>query len=981
MGGNIIISVLVLLCSWLLLFVGHDHQPRLLLGRAQRAPDTAASSVVRVGALLDLGSAGGRASRAAISLALEDFYASQPAGSGTTTVELHVADCKDDEITAAAAAIDLLKDVKVQAIIGPKTSMQARFIIGIGNKTNIPILSYTATSPYLSANQSKYFVRTALDDASQVPAIASLIRYFNWRQVVLIYEDSDFGRGIIPYLVDALQDADAHIPYRSTVSSVPTDDQIKVELNKLKTMQTRVFVVHMSSDIAARLFVLARDAEMLDDGYSWIVTDSVGNMFSTFDQNTVNSMQGVLGVRPYIPQSNKLLNFPARFLSQYRQQNPGAPDPANPNVFHLWAYDTAWAITTGLRKIGPLTLGFETPSSQNSSNSNDLSMLGMSQDGPGLIDAIRATRFQGISGEFVLVHGQRQASAFEIFNVIGNSYQGAGFWTPKFGLSKKFVTSVGPSDTVGLNTVIWPGGSAQPPRGWEWPVAGKKLKIAVPVKPSPNPFVDVKQNLATGKFDVTGYCIDIFEAVMQEMPYAVPYEYVPVVDPNIVTNLTISYSEICYQVSLKKYDAMVGDTTIIINRSAYVDFTLPYTESGVQMVVPMKKNWSSSLWVFLKPIEPILWAAFLSVFIFTGFVIWLVEHKESRDFGGGAGKQFVTIAYFCFQALLAVPKDPKLKKWLSKFALINLVLLVWLLEKLYSASLTSMMTAQQLQPTAFDLDQLIRNGDYIGYQGGSFVKDFLKSHKVEEHKIRNYSSPDQYAEALMKGSWNGGVAAVFDEIPYLKLFMSKHCRNHSIVGHVYKTGGFGFVFPKGSPLVPDVSRAILTVTEGDKITDIEQKWFGRDVVCNSQANAIEPPSVVTWSSLRGVFFITIGLWAIAGIIYAVLWFRSRQEERVQEAVAELAIEHVNGNRGESIILRICRDSHLVIQLRGNPPPPADAGPEGEVARPEAGHDGVQPPPDVQNVEGPEEQVQTVEFPLLPASSGNDEVVAHCDQQN
>lgn len=322
-------------------------------------------------------------------------------------------------------------------------------------------------------------------------------------------------------------------------------------------------------------------------------------------------------------------------------------------------------------------------------------------------------------------------------------------------------------------------------------MAGKKLKIAVPVKPSRNPFVDVKKNLATGKFDVTGSCIDIFEAVAQEMPYAVPYEYVPVVDPNIATNLTISYSEICYQISLKKYDAMVGDTTITINRSSYVDFTLPYTESGVQMVVPMKKNWNSSLWVFLKPIEPILWAAFLSVFIFTGFVIWLVEHKESRDFGGGAGKQFVNIAYFCFQALLVVPKDPKLKKWLSKFALINLVLLVWLLEKLYSASLTSMMTAQQLQPMVFDLNQLLSNGDYIGYQGGSFVKDFLKSRKVEEHKIINYSTPDQYAEALMKGSWNGGVAAVFDEIPCLKLFMSKHCRNH--VGPVYKTGGFGFV--------------------------------------------------------------------------------------------------------------------------------------------------------------------------------------------
>ena len=101
---------------------------------------------------------------------------------------------------------------------------------------------------------------------------------------------------------------------------------------------------------------------------------------------------------------------------------------------------------------------------------------------------------------------------------------------------------------------------------------------------------------------------------------------------------------------------MVGDTTIIINRSSYVDFTLPYTESGVQMVVPLKERWSTSLWVFLKPIEPILWVAFLAVFVFTGFVIWLVEHKENRDFGGSAGKQLVNIAYFSFQALLAVPK-------------------------------------------------------------------------------------------------------------------------------------------------------------------------------------------------------------------------------------------------------------------------------------------------------------------------------------
>jgi ionotropic glutamate receptor len=82
------------------------------------------------------------------------------------------------------------------------------------------------------------------------------------------------------------------------------------------------------------------------------------------------------------------------------------------------------------------------------------------------------------------------------------------------------------------------------------------------------------------------------------------------------------------------------------------------------MVVPMKKNWSTSFWVFVKPIEPILWAAFLASFVFTGFVIWLVEHKESRDFGGSAWRQLVNIAYFSFQALLAVPKG-ELQKLLT----------------------------------------------------------------------------------------------------------------------------------------------------------------------------------------------------------------------------------------------------------------------------------------------------------------------------
>lgn len=48
------------------------------------------------------------------------------------------------------AATDLIKNVQVKAIIGPQTSSQAQFVMELGNKAHMPILSFSATSAFLS---------------------------------------------------------------------------------------------------------------------------------------------------------------------------------------------------------------------------------------------------------------------------------------------------------------------------------------------------------------------------------------------------------------------------------------------------------------------------------------------------------------------------------------------------------------------------------------------------------------------------------------------------------------------------------------------------------------------------------------------------------------------------------------------------------------------------------------------------------------
>ena len=104
-----------------------------------------------------------------------------------------------------------------------------------------------------------------------------------------------------------------------------------------------------------------------------------------------------------------------------------------------------------------------------------------------------------------------------------------------------------------------------------------------------------------------------------------------------------------------------------------------------------------------------------------------------------------------------------------------------------------MLTVQQLQPTVTDINELRAKGEYIGYQQGSFVLGFLERMNFDESKFRIYNSPQQLADLLSKGSANGGIAAAFDEIPFMKLFISQHCSKYTMVQPTYKFDGFGFV--------------------------------------------------------------------------------------------------------------------------------------------------------------------------------------------
>ncbi|XP_042991345.1 glutamate receptor 2.1-like [Carya illinoinensis] len=822
-----------------------------------------AKEVIPVGVVLDLNSPVGGVAERCMSMALSDFYAVN--ADYNTRLALLTMDSGNDVIAAASAALDLMKNEEVHAIIGPQSSAQAKFVIELGRKAQVPIISFSGTSPSLSPAQNPYFIRTALDDSAEVKAISAIVEAYGWREIVLIYEDTDYGNGLIPYLMDAFEEIETRVPHRSVIPPASNNNEIAKEIKKLNETNARVFLVHTTASLGSKLFVLANNAGMMREGYAWIITEGLSALVNPLGPKVKESMQGVLGLRPYIPRSKQLEDFKRRWKRNLTSSKPNIKITGL-NLFGLWAYDTAWALAMAVEKAGIMHSGFL---KKNASKSNvDLATLGISETGQTLLDTILTTEFQGLSGKFHLSKGQLEPSAFEILNVIGKTKRIIGYWTRQTGLSQEFndIGEVAYSISKDrLKQPIWPGDTTNQPA---------KLRIGVPVTEGFDAFLKVEWDPRTDKPIISGFSHDVFLAVLQALPFPLSYEFIPFMNKDRQSAGT--YDDLTYQIKLKKYDAVVADTTIVANRSLYVDFTLPYSESGVSMLVLVKDDEKNNFWIFLKPLSLELWFTTCAAFVFTGLVIWVLEHRINSEFRGTPDQQLGMIFWFSFSTLVFAHRERMVSNW-SRFVMIIWFFAVLVLTQSYTASLASILTVQRLQPMFVDVKEIKRNGYFVGYQNHSFVKGLLiKQLNFNESKLKPYSTPEEYHEALLKGINNGGVAAIFDEIPYIKLFLAKYCSKYTMVGPTYKTDGFGFAFPQGSSLVPHISRAILNVTQDtDKFGAIEQKYFSRSgstSICEDSSSSISSnsPSLGLYS-FGGLFIIT-GVVSLFSLFVYVLNF-------------------------------------------------------------------------------------------------------------
>ncbi|KAL6873797.1 hypothetical protein ACP4OV_013879 [Aristida adscensionis] len=802
----------------------------LAVAAAARAAAAAGArpSEVAVGALFTFDSTIGRAARLAIELAVDDVNADRTVLAGTK-LSLIAQDTNCSGFLGTMEALKLM-DKNVVAVIGPQSSGIGHVISHVVNELHVPLISFAATDPTLTASEYPYFLRTTMSDYFQMRAVASIVDYYQWKEVTAIYVDDDYGRGSVTALGDALAEKMGKISYKAAIPPNSNADVINDVMLRVNMMESRVMVVHVNPDTGMSIFSVASKLQMMASGYVWIVTDWLAAVLDSSgpkDLNVMNHIQGLIVLRQHTPESDAK----NKFISKWNNVARNRSITSGLNSYGFYAYDSVWVVARAIDQFlnSGQQINFSTdPRLHDSGASNlRLSTLKIFDGGEQMLQQLLLTNFTGLTGPVQfdsdrnLIH-----PAYEILNIDGSGPGLIGYWSNYSGLSisaPEIFYQKAPNTSTSaqqLNSVVWPGNSSATPRGWVFPNNGKPLRVGIPNKASFKQLVSV----GIGPNNVTGYSIDIFSAAIKLLPYPVPYQFIIIGDG---INNPI-YGGIADMVAANSLDAAVGDFAIVGNKSKIVEYTQPYIESGLVIVAPVKHA-PSSAWAFLKPFTLELWCVIGALFILVGTVVWILEHRHNEDFRGPPRRQVLTI--FWYVQLLnnvlftQLTSGEDTRSALGRFVLIIWLFVVLIITSSYTASLTSILTVQQLATGITGLDSLISSSLPIGYQAGKFTRKYLiNEFNIPESRLVPLNTIQEYADALNRGPSAGGVAAIVDEKPYVEIFLSHYC-NFRMVGQEFTKEGWGFVFQRDFPLAADISTAILQLSESGQLQKIHDEWF------------------------------------------------------------------------------------------------------------------------------------------------------------
>jgi polar amino acid transport system substrate-binding protein len=312
---------------------------------------------------------------------------------------------------------------------------------------------------------------------------------------------------------------------------------------------------------------------------------------------------------------------------------------------------------------------------------------------------------------------------------------------------------------------------------------------------------------------LTGFSIELWRAVEDDLHLQSEFKTFPTV------------KDLLGAVQSRQAEAGIAAISITSERERTLDFSQPFFESGLQILVRDEGSPGSAIRQMVRTLFSLntllALGLILLLILIPAHLIWFTERRREDSIVHHQGYvPGIFTAIWWSAATLGAQADEMPKSPFGRF-----VAIVWMFVSVvfiayFTAAVTSSLTVQQLQGDINGPDDL--PGKRVATVRGSTAATYLREHHVQ---VSEYEKIAQVYDALVQRQ----ADAVVYDAPILLYWIAHEGRGRGhLVGDVFRRESYGIAFPQGSPLRKPVNVALLHLRENGTYQDIYDHWFGTE---------------------------------------------------------------------------------------------------------------------------------------------------------
>uniref|UniRef100_A0A8C9X435 Glutamate receptor n=1 Tax=Sander lucioperca TaxID=283035 RepID=A0A8C9X435_SANLU len=389
-----------------------------------------------------------------------------------------------------------------------------------------------------------------------------------------------------------------------------------------------------------------------------------------------------------------------------------------------------------------------------------------------------------------------------------------------------------------------------------------------------------------------GFCIDILKKIARNVKFT--YDLYLVTNGKHGKKINNVWNGMVGEVVYKKAVMAVGSLTINEERSEAIDFSVPFVETGISVMVS-RSNGTVSPSAFLEPFSASVWVMmFVMLLIVTAIAVFLFEFvsplgfnrnlAQGKDPHGPSftiGKAIWLLWGLVFNNSVPVqnPKGTTSKFIVSVWAFFAVIFLAS-----YTANLAAFMIQEEF------VDQVTGLSDKKFQSPYSYSPPFrfgtVPNGSTERNIRKNYPDMHQYmtkyhqtgvhdALATLK---SGKLDAFIYDAAVLNYMAGRDdgCKLVTIgSGYIFATTGYGIALQKGSYWKRHVDLAILGIIGDGEMEELEAQWLTG--ICHNEKNEVMS-SQLDIDNMAGVFYMlatAMGLAILTFISEHLFYWRLR----------------------------------------------------------------------------------------------------------